>query len=322
VSQRRGFFALLCGLALVVPASAQDKADLKWKLEKGKTFFQTMTTKTKQTMKVQGTEVIQNQDQTFYFQWTVHDVKDGEVIIKQKIIGLKMSIDIGGSKINFDSTSKQDNTNNPLAKFFQALNNNEFTLTLSTKDVTKGIQVTKIEGQEQFRKNLIGANPQMEALLKNILSDQALKEMAEPTFNALPNKEVTKGEAGKWTRKSELSMGPIGKYETTYTYTYEGKEKNLDKISVSTDLKYTPPTEKESVGLPFKIKDATLKSKSSSGTLLFDPAKGWVVSSDTKLTIEGSLTIEIGGQGTKVDLTQEQETKVTTEEKNPITPPK
>src|SRR5229473_1513837 len=58
-------------LALVVPAFAQDNpVTLKWKFEKDKTFYQEMKTETKQTMKVQGSDVIQTQDMTFYFSWT------------------------------------------------------------------------------------------------------------------------------------------------------------------------------------------------------------------------------------------------------------
>jgi hypothetical protein len=294
------------------PAPADGKASLKWKLEKGKTFYQKMTTKTDQNMKILSSEPKQTQNQTFYFSWTPVEQKGDEWTIKQKIEGAAMEIDIGGTKINYDST-RDANANNPLGEFFKALVGSEFTLTLNTKDQ----KVTKIEGRDEFVKKLSQANPQMQQLLSQILSEQALKDMAEPTFASVPNKEVTKGE--KWTKESSLDMGPIGKYTNTYTYTFEGPEGKLDRIKVDTALKYVPPDDKTlASGLPFKIKSAELKSTSSSGNVFFDPEKGRVDHSNFKLELNGDLNIEIGGQTTKVELKQTQETTVETSDTNPL----
>jgi hypothetical protein len=288
------------------------KVALKWKLEKGKTFYQKMTTKTDQNMKILNSEPKQTQNQTFYFSWTPVEQKGDDWIIKQKIEGVTMEIDIGGTKINYDST-KDTTANNPLGEFFKALVGSEFTLTLNTKDQ----KVTKIEGREDFVKKLGQANPNMQQLLGQILSEQALKEMAEPTFASIPNKEVAKGD--KWTKDTTLDMGPIGKYTNTYTYTFEGQEGKLDKIKVDTTLKYMPPDEKTgAAGLPFKIKSADLKSTSATGNVLFDPEKGRVDRSNFKLDLSGDLNIEIGGQTTKVELKQTQETSVETSDTNPL----
>src|SRR5438552_15205922 len=105
-----------------------------------------MTTETKQTMKVMGMDVTQSQRQTFIFSWTPKEQdKDKNWIIKQKIVGVKMDIEIGGNKINYDSTNPAANTsNNPLADFFKASEGSEFTLTL-TPDMT----VLKIDGRDE-----------------------------------------------------------------------------------------------------------------------------------------------------------------------------
>jgi hypothetical protein len=294
------------------PAAPAGKVSLKWKLEKGKTFYQKMTTKTDQNMKILNSEPKQTQNQTFYFSWTPEKQDGDNWLIKQKIDGVAMEIDIGGTKINYDST-KDTNANNPLGEFFKALVGSEFMVTLNTKDQ----KVTKLEGREEFVKKLSQANPQMQQLLSQILSEQALKEMAEPTFAAIPNKEVAKGD--KWTKESSLDMGPIGKYTNLYTYTFEGLEGKLDKIKVETTLKYVPPDDKSAAGgLPFKIKSADLKSTSATGTVLFDPEKGRVERSTFKLDLTGDLNIEIGNQTTKVELKQTQETTVETTDTNPL----
>jgi uncharacterized protein DUF6263 len=303
-------------VTVLVPARAQDSGTkLAWKFEKDKTFYQTMTTETNQTMKVMGSDIKQNQTQTFYFSWTPVKQDGDNWEIEQKIEGVKMKIDIGGSPIEYDSTKEQP-TSSALSEFFKQLVGSKFTLT-----VDKNFKVTAIKGRDEFLKKLTGANPSMEALLKQILSEEALKEMADPTFAAIPNKEVKKGDT--WDKTSKLEMGPIGKYENTYKYTYDGPDKDKkSKIKVDTTLKYTPPgNDAAGGGLPFKIKSADLSSKDAGGTILFDADKGRVAESEMHVTLTGKLSIEIGGQATAVELDQTQKTTVKTQDTNPITPP-
>jgi hypothetical protein len=307
-------------VAVALPAFGQDQpASLKWKFEVNKAFYQEMTTTTKQTMKVMNSDVVQNQTQTFIFSWTPIKQENEGWVIKQKIEGVKMSIDIGGQAIKYDST-QDTNATNPLGDFFKQLVGSEFTLTLD-----KDMKVTKVEGRAEFIKKLVQANPQMEPLLNQILSEQALKEMADPTFAAVPNADKKKGDS--WEKDSKLDMGPIGTYENKYKYTYDGKntegtsdqDKKLDKIKVETTLKYTPPGDAAANSpLPFKIKSADLTSKNATGTILFNADKGRIESSKQSLNLSGKLKIEIGGQATDVDLTQEQSTEVKTTDTNPV----
>src|SRR5262245_12383413 len=64
VRKSRGFVAVLLVAALAVPAFGQN-ADLKWKFEKGKKYYQELSTKTEQKMNVMGMDITQNQEQTF-----------------------------------------------------------------------------------------------------------------------------------------------------------------------------------------------------------------------------------------------------------------
>ena len=305
------WLAFVFVLGLVAPAFAQDGVELKWKFEKDKTFFQEMTTATKQTMKVMGMDITQNHTQTFWFSWTpIEQDKDKNWRIKQKIIGVQMEIEISGNKISYDSR-KDTGTGSSLAEFFKALVGTEFTLTINDK-----MEIVKIEGREEFLKKLSQTNPMMEPLLKTILGEEALKQMADPAFAVVPGKAVKKGDS--WDKKSKMNMGPIGTYEADYKYTYEGKDGKLDKIKQDTTLKYTAPTTEGGAVLPFKIKSADLKSKDASGVILFDAEKGRVESTDLKLKLDGKLNIDIGGSTTEVELTQEQTTKVKTLDKDPV----
>jgi hypothetical protein len=301
--------------------ASPDKSTLVWKFEKDKPFYQKMTTTTKQDISVMGNKVSQTQTQTFYFSWTP-EKQDGDTwVLKQKIEGVAMEIDIAPNKISYDST-KDTTANNPLGEFFKALVGSEFKISVSMpKD--KEITITKIEGRDEFLKKLGNANPQMQPLLNQILNEKALIEMAAPTFAALPNKEVDSNADSKtWKRTSVLDMGPIGRYENAYTYTYDGKDdKKLDKIKVETQLTYKEPADGGGVGaLPFKITKAKLESKLSTGTILYNPDLGRIDKSSMKLELDGDLEIEIGGQKTMVKLSQTQESNVESAEKNYVTP--
>jgi hypothetical protein len=320
VLQSRSFTVLVV-VALGAPAFGQE-VDIKWKFEKGKTFYQEMTTETKQDMTVMGMKISQTQKQTFYFSWTPEkqDDKDKSWTIKQKIIGLKMDIQIGGTPITYDSTKDAGaGVNNPLSDFFKALIGAEFTIT-----VGPDMKVTKIEGRDEFLKKLISTNQTMEPLLKQILSDDALKQMADPAFAVVPGKPVKKGDT--WERPSKLNMGPIGSYETNYKYTYEGqdeKEKSLAKIKVDMTLKYIAPVGSPAGGggLPFRIVSADLKSDKATGSILFDTEKGRLASSKISLDLKGKLSIDISGMTSEVELSQTQSTEVKTTDKDPIEKP-
>jgi hypothetical protein len=290
--------------------AAGPEATLQWKLEKGKTFFQELTTETKQNMEVMGMKVDQTQKQTFYLSWTVADqTPQGEWVLKEKIEGVKLDISIAGSAINFDSTVANPAAN-PLSDFFKQLVGQEFTITLG-----KDMKVGKIDGRTEFLRKLVQANQQMEPLLNRILSEDSLKHMADPTFALLPpNPVVKKGET--WEKPSDLNLGPIGSYSTRTKYTYDGQDAqnaDLAKLKAETTLTYRPPGANEPAeGLPFKIKTADLKSKDGTGTIAFDVKKGRLDNSSMKLTLEGNLTIEIGGNPTPVNLKQEQTTTLKT----------
>src|SRR5207237_10782048 len=115
VSLRRlvGALVLIAGLAAPAPGK---EVTLKWDFQKGKPFYQEMTTTTKQTMKVMGMEVTQNQTQKFVFSWTpIEQDKDKNWIVDQEIVAVMMDIEIGGQKIPYDSTKDNGVSGSPLS---------------------------------------------------------------------------------------------------------------------------------------------------------------------------------------------------------------
>lgn len=329
------FGGLLATAGLTLPAAAQDKekdkgkegaketkgaekgekgGELKWTaFDKGGTFYQETNTKTKQNMTVMGMEISQDQDQTFYMSWTPQKEKDkdGNWSVKQKITGVKMTINIGGNKISYDSTA-ENQPNNPLTDFFKAVQQAEFTYTISPGP--KGMKVTKIDGRDDFVKKLSATNPQMEGFLKSILSEQAMISMAEQTWFALP----PDGAGKSWSRESELDLGPVGKYTISMNFARgDAKDKNevinLEKASMT----YAPPGKKGD--LPFEIKkDSTLTTKKASGQFLFNTDKGRWESTQMEMDLEGTLNIEVGGMETAVRLEQNQKSSSKFSDTDPL----
>ena len=289
----------------VAAGGGQSTSKPEWKAfdpdEKGafKPFWQEMKTETNQSMKVQGMEVNQKQTQTFYVKWTPKAKDKNTYTVDFKIVGVKMAIQIGGNEISYDSTSKETQ-DNPLTQFFKTLKDAEFTYTIE-KDDKDGMKVTKVAGLKPFVDKLAAANDQLKGLLENILNEEALKQMANPMFAAFPRTQKDFTDA-KWTNSAKMNMGPIGTYDTTYTYTLN--KGDTSKIDVTGTMTYKAPDAKEATGLPFTIKDGNLKADNIGGTVTLDLKAGRIKKSDIKMDLKGSLKIDIAGVETMVDLNQ------------------
>lgn len=306
---RIGMAAILAsGFLAATFAQEPTKLTFETKFEKDKSFYQELTTEVGQTVKVQGgSDLNLKHKQIFYFKWTPITIDKEKTVVKQTIEGVKMTVDIAGNPINYDSTDPNPTgtSSNPgLADFFKSLVGAEFTVTYGP-----GMKVEKVDGREEFLKKLGGANPQMEQLLKKILSEEALKEMTDPSLGLTPPAAKAVGES--WEKKSTLSLGPIGSYERTLKYTAKGKDpqnKTLERIEVEAKLEYKPPTDQLD-GLLFRIKSGKLETiNPKPGVILYNPQLNRVESAEIALTMRGSLNVTIGTTDTMVELQQDQKT--------------
>ncbi len=294
---------------------AQDGQPLRWKAfdEGAKPFYQILQTKTVQQMKVMGQDVNQEQLQTFYVKWTPAAKKlrlngRDHWVVAYQIIGVKMDITIGGNKITYDSTDPNQ-AQAPLNDFFNALVGSELTFY-----ITEDFRVARIDKVDEFVKKVGKANPQMEALLKSILSENALKQSAETIFTAYPPKGDFQPQK-QWQKTQEQDFGPVGVYHHKNTYTCEA---NPLKIRIRTTLEYKQPTRADGA-LPFKIVKAKLTGNTAKeGEAVFDRVKGRFATSTLQVRVEGELTIEIGGMETTVQLTQTQESRMHTQDADPV----
>jgi hypothetical protein len=303
-------------VACAAMTTAQDKQKFEVKFEKDKSFFQETTTDIQQTIKVQGgSDLTQKHKQTFMYKWTPTTQAGDKWTVKQVIEAVKMTMDIAGNQTEYDSTNSNPaaaNSNPNLADFFGKLVNSEFLVTIG-----KGMIVEKVDGKDEFLKKLNAVNPQMEVILRKMLSDEAMKQMTDPSFSLTPPGEKAVNET--WEKKSSIPLGPVGTYEVTYKFTYKGKDpvkKDLDRVEVASILAYKPPTEAGD-GLLFKIKGGELKTEDAKpdakpNFILFDPKTGRIVESSVGVKLKGNLNVTIGSADMTVEIYQEQTTTTKT----------
>jgi len=304
---------LLMTLIAAVTAQEAKPVKLEWKFEKDKTFYQTMTIETAQTLKFSGKEVSKKDKQTFFISWTPTKQEDKNWVFKLKIEGVQLDLDVAGNKVAYDST-RDDNPTGELSAFYKGLLGSELTVTLDPE-----MHATNVEGREKIVEALEKADPQLKTLVDQLLTRDTLKQLADASFPTLPTREVKKGDT--WTRLTGLTLGPIGTFETKYTYTNDGPEKdaNVEKISVKAETTYKAPIDR-TPGFPFKINSADLKSaEGSGGTVRFRKDKGRPEKSELKLTLKGKLNVDVGGSASDVEVVNlTQTTTVTTTDENPL----
>jgi RNA polymerase sigma factor (sigma-70 family) len=290
------------------PLAEPDGGFLRWKFEKGKPFYQEITTETDQQMKVMGKDVVQHQKQTFYFRWTPKEqYRDDDWVMTQRVEGVKIDIDIGGNRLRYDSTGEGAKADGPLAEFYKALVGSEFELTVPAQ-----AQGLRVKGIDRFLRKL--ETTTRAAVPAECFTD--FNQMLGIWFAALPHQPVQVGDT--WTRRNRFSIGPIQGFDAAYCYTYAGKEGSLDKIMVACTLGYQLKEPGKNGEFPFQVKKADLTTGKGTGVILYDRVKGRIVRSEMTLTLQGQLTVAQGLGEFQTEFKQMQKMQVRTTDTDPL----
>ena len=148
----------------------------------------------------------------------------------------------------------------------------------------------------------------MDALLKNIMTDDALKQMCDPSFGLTPtmgprSPAIRGRRRARSTRADRVLCGQLHLQVCRAVGREEGRrKKDTEKIEVETSLVYTAPKANPE-GLLFRIKEGKLTSTNpTKGTIFFDSRNGRIASAEISIDLKGDLTVTIGGTDTKVEL--------------------
>jgi hypothetical protein len=235
-----------------------------------------MTTITRQDMLFLDVNAngVYGHEQTLYFSWRpVGRDKDGNWVLKQKVEAVRFVFRDGDGKKTYEYDSRKDPGGVPtmVAHYCKQFVGSEFTLTYG-----KDGKIQRDKDRDDLMKRLVEYDPALPTHEVQVLSDAALRQSAEILLNPLNPKRVRPGDS--WTWNQTLSLRPIGNIESRYQFNYGRSEGKLIRIDVQSTLE----------GKKLQGKDKELKGKGT-GTILFDPDKGRIVSEELDSRLEGKI---------------------------------
>lgn len=280
-----GVVVFLAGLA--GPAHGQVK--LEWKFKEGDKFYAQTVSNLKMSVDLAGLNKIgADMESTILSSYTVKKVTKDGTVLEHKVESVKVkSGDMLGAS---------------LGSFFEQLKGATFTVTLNPAG-----KVTKVEGYDEFAKDLKGR-------AKQLLTEDVIKQGENDAFVVLADKAVNKGDTWKDQRILELKM--FGTLTIDQELKYQGKGKDGEEIGTSSTIsKYTPPKEAALGGL--EITKGEFKTDDAKGTVVFDAATGRLVRQQDKLKVKGTLTAKAQGAELMITLELEQSSKTEVMDKPP-----
>jgi hypothetical protein len=279
-------------------ASAQVLLRYGWK-NKGE-FHSEDTVLMVQTIKLQGQTLdseVRNEQRTL----VRHGELDAEGNSLFRITREKMKADVtlaDGTSVQYDSENPGQSPENvalaAVVDTYKALVGAEIVFKLDPSGLVKSI-----EGADEI---LAGKSAEVQAILKDQLSDESLKRAFEQQFDVLPLAPVEEGDF--WSRPVtlDLGQGQSLNYKRRFDYLgmgeYEGHKVHKIRVtdtSVLFSIAATSP-------LPLDLLKSNLKIKSSKGMLCFEPQRGRMIYAEYDTQITGSLDFDAGGQEIPAEL--------------------
>ena len=288
LDSRAAALSLLLVLFLSATASAQVR--LQWKFPENAQWTSKSTTKTAQTLNINGLDIETSQNMSMrHATSTGKRAADGTIEVTSKFTALKSEVGLPfGAKLSYDSekeTEPEGTQFDFLLEVFGALAKMEFTATYD-----KESQLQKVVVDPKPFENL-GENSA--ALLKDQIAPERLGKAIRQEMKSIPAKSLNVGDSWDSTQTMDLSGGQSLTITTQFTYdgpmTKNGK--TLQKISV----KATKVVYEQTEEAPLKVTESDLKIESSDSYLLFDEAMGQIVEQHTKHEITGDMKFEIAG---------------------------
>jgi hypothetical protein len=286
--------------AIVLLASAGLEAGaqeikLQWKFKEGETIFVEDTMNMTATLSVQGQAVTMEEKTVMVTSYTIKKVAADSVVMDMKIIDVDKRSK-GSSSVQAD-------------RLLENCKGAAFTVTM-----TPDGKVTRFEGFPQLLKKLEAGNEDTGKLIKQVISEDTFTEAVGMAFGFMPEKAVKNGDT--WDRAGKFSLGPLGSFKTTNSYTYKGPGDGGQQIGLKKKMVYEFQKGADIIGV--KITKGDLKADKSKGNLVFDAEKGRLVSASLSLFIRGALTIELGNNEVPIEIVLDTNASSRVYDKNPV----
>lgn len=284
-------------IGLGCSGTAQAQVKLEYKYPEGRALKYQSTTKTKQTLTIQGMAIETEADQASVTAQTTGKKRDDSSIpIEEKVESVRVELSLpGGINLTIDSTNPDAKIDNPALEFLgeaiKATAGAQYTVVLDGQNKVKAI-----EGAEKILEKAEKLSAQARDLITAQMKTEKLKRRFEQEHGHLP--EVLARPGDTWERNEilDISGGQILSFKKKYEYvgTETKNNKTLDKIkSTVTGVELKSETDTDS---PVKVVKSELKVAESEGTILFDREQGFVVSQKSKLHVSGdNVTYSVNG---------------------------
>jgi hypothetical protein len=130
-----------------------------------------------------------------------------------------------------------------------------------------------------------------------------------------PKKPVKVGDA--WPRSEKISFGGIDAV-AKMNFKLDSVTGDLAKMGYSGELTFKPDATLPGLPEGLKVDKIELKTDKFGGTMKFDSKLGRLVESTQDATVNGKLTLDVGGQKLDMTVKFKIKQKVTIDDKNPI----
>ncbi len=294
-------------VVLVCGSTTNAQVRLVHKLPNGIASTNTTAIKTDQTLTIAGMNVETGATQQLVISSTNGNRgADGKITVHHKIDVLKADVTIAGQQLSFDSANPDapppGTAIDSMLDVFKAMSKSEWTTVHGPDN-----RVLEVNGRDEALASLPEA---VREATKALMEPKYLAQQANDQMARIPTQPVSPGD--RWGLNSSLRLEAGQTLAFTAEYTYEGvvsyDGRAVHKITAkTTDVGYDMAANAPG---PLKYVNSDLSVADSEGTILFDNELGRVVSSRSKVQIEGPMTFEINGQQlpAQLDLTLENST--------------
>lgn len=281
----------LLTLSLVLLAPAPGPAALKWKLEKGTTFYAKNSVLLKQTVTVMGNDQEQEQDQVSYSKFEVLSADEKGFTIEQTMEKSEVKGNMPGAA---DAAKKMKGV--------------VLTYTLNEK-----FEVKKVKGIDDMFDKLAGDNPAARKMIASMLSEDLFAVGIAEFFRTAPDKPVRVKDTWKRDFKYPLGGG-LGSLKMDAEYKFAKSADGGDTVTWSAKTKYEVG---EGGGdLPFTFTGGELTAEEFTGEYVFDSKLGRLKSNSSRAKINGTLTLSVQGKEIEMKLKQNIKTTCTFSDKS------
>ncbi|MBM4170668.1 MAG: hypothetical protein FJ214_02210 [Ignavibacteria bacterium] len=268
---------------------------LRYNLEKGDKYSYKLTTITNALESIQADSLIKSnssQNLQYIFNLEVIEIDEEKVAeIAINISSVKVSANINGQKISFDTKANPSKEEQEKFLEYSAISNSPYRARISPKG-----EVIEVSRLDKMIDKMISIQSQQQKLsteeraqLAKNLSNAAVRPLTQLIFRELPEKQIAKDST--WERRypsqmTVFTLENIAKFKVDDFFEIDGDK--AAKISADLSVTYTGNKKGEQEGVKYSFDDPKM---SGDGFIIYNIDKGILIKSETTTNVEISVEV-------------------------------